>query len=144
LNDPGAQASAYWPLLVYAILVFILAVVILGVSYVLGERHKERETGDPFESGVAATGPARFRFSIQFYLLAMFFVVFDLESAFIFAWAIAFRDLGWGGYVAILVFVLTFLLMIFYLARAGALDFVGKRPTTTARRQAQNAPERSR
>jgi NADH-quinone oxidoreductase subunit A len=142
LNDLGTQAAASWPLLVYAILVFILATVVLGISYVLGERHRERETGDPFESGVSTTGPARFRFSIQFYLLAMFFVVFDLESAFIFAWAIGFRDLGWGGYAAILVFVLTFLLMIFYLARVGALDFIGKKRAAAPARRAPGAMER--
>ena len=127
MTEAAAPPSAAWPLLLYAALVFLLAALIIGLSHVLGQRHRERETGDPFESGVSTTGPARFRFSIQFYLFAMFFVIFDIESAFIFAWAIAFRDLGWGGYAAILVFVLTFLLMVFYLARGGALDFV-RRP----------------
>jgi NADH-quinone oxidoreductase subunit A len=126
LNAEGAGQSGYWPLLVYAVLVFFLAGAIIAVSRLLGQRHRERETAEPFESGVSITGPARLRFSIRFYLIAMFFVIFDLESAFLFAWAIAFRGLGWGAYFGVLIFALTFLLMIFYLARTGALDFISK------------------
>jgi NADH-quinone oxidoreductase subunit A len=144
LNTAGAGPSVDWPLLVYAVLVLALTGAIIGLSYILGQRHRERETDDPFESGVPTTGPARFRFSIRFYLVAMFFVIFDLESAFIFAWAIGFRELGWGAYAGVLVFVLTFLLMIFYLARTGALDFITKSKRTPASRTAPGAPEETR
>jgi NADH-quinone oxidoreductase subunit A len=122
----AADPSSAWPLLVYAVVVLFLMAAIIAASYVLGQRHKERETAVPYESGVPTTGTARLRFSIRFYLVAMFFVIFDLESAFLFAWAIAFRWLGWGGYIAALVFALTLLLMVFYLARTGGLDFIAK------------------
>lgn len=141
MNTAGAGPSVYWPLLVYAILVLMLTGAIIGFSYILGQRHRERETAGPFESGVPTTGPARFRFSIHFYLVAMFFVIFDLESAFIFAWAIGFRELGWGAYVGVLVFALIFLLMIFYLARTGALDFITKSKRTLASRGGPGVPE---
>jgi NADH-quinone oxidoreductase subunit A len=121
----GGPSSA-WPLLVYAVAVLSLMAAIIAVSYLLGQRHSDRETADPYESGVSTTGTARLRFSIRFYLVAMFFVIFDVESAFLFAWAIAFRRLGWGAYIAALVFALTLLLMVFYLARTGGLDFIGK------------------
>jgi NADH-quinone oxidoreductase subunit A len=61
----------------------------IGLSYVLGERHTGRVTGEPYESGIMPTGPAWIRFDVKYYLVAMFFVIFDLESIFIFAWAVA-------------------------------------------------------
>ena len=66
----------------------------LGLSYVLGQHHKEHATDDPYEGGILSAGSARIRFSAQFYLVAMLFVIFDVETIFIFAWAIAFRELG--------------------------------------------------
>jgi len=104
----------------------LLTAAVIAVSHFLGERHRERETAGPYESGVPAAGPAGLRFSVRFYLVAMFFVIFDLETAFLFAWAIAFRSLGWGAYVGALVFALTLLLMLLYLGRTGALDFAGR------------------
>jgi NADH-quinone oxidoreductase subunit A len=116
-----------WPLLAYAAAVVALAASMILISYVLGERHRERATGEPYESGIVSTGTARLRVSAKFYLIAMFFVVFDLEAAFIFAWAVAFRELGWAGYVEILVFIGILLAALVYLWRLGALDW-GPRP----------------
>ncbi len=64
----------------------------------LGERHREKQTDEPYESGIVSTGTARVRFDIKFYLIAMFFVIFDLEAVFIFAWAVSIRETGWTGY----------------------------------------------
>jgi NADH-quinone oxidoreductase subunit A len=112
-----------WPLLLYFAAVVVLVAGMLGLSYVLGERHKEKATGKPYESGIPPTGSARLRFDVKFYLIAMFFVVFDLEAVFLFAWAIAFRDLGWLGYVEVVVFVGVLLVALIYLWRVGALDW---------------------
>ncbi|MCU7495418.1 MAG: NADH-quinone oxidoreductase subunit A [Ignavibacteria bacterium] len=95
----------------------------IGLSYVLGQRHEEPQTDTPFESGIKVTGSARLRFSVQFYLVAMFFVVFDLESVFIVAWAIAFQDAGWVGYLGVLVFILVLAAVLIYEWKIGALDF---------------------
>ena len=95
----------------------------LGLSYVLGQRHKGRHTDEPFESGIVSTGSARIRFDIRFYLVAMFFVIFDLESMFIFAWAIAAREVGWQGYIEILIFIGVLIAALIYLWRLGALDW---------------------
>ncbi|MDA8077511.1 MAG: NADH-quinone oxidoreductase subunit A [Nitrospiraceae bacterium] len=95
----------------------------LGLSHVLGQRHRERATAEPYESGVASTGTARLRFDVKFYLIAMFFVIFDVEAAFIFAWAIAFREAGWTGYMGILVFIGVLLALLVYLWRLGGLDW---------------------
>lgn len=115
--------TSYWPILVYAILVLLTVGGMLVLSYFLGERHKEKATGEIYESGIAATGDARIRFSVHFYIVAMFFVIFDLESAFIVAWAIAFLDVGWAGYIAVLVFIGLLLVVLLYEWKIGALDF---------------------
>lgn len=112
-----------WPLVVYFFAVLALAAAMIVVSYLLGERHKERVTDEPFESGVPLTGPARLRFSVKFYLVALFFVIFDVESIFVFAWAIAFRELGWEAYVEILIFTGVLIAALIYLWRVGALDW---------------------
>lgn len=112
-----------WPFLVYFIIVVLLAAAMIVVSYVLGQRHREGATGQVYESGMPATSSARLRFSIDYYLVAMFFVIFDVESIFIFAWAIAWRELGWAGYVEVLIFVGIMLAGLIYLWRLGALDW---------------------
>lgn len=95
----------------------------IGISYVLGERHKDLATDEPYESGILRTGTARLRFSAKFYLVAMFFVIFDLEAVFIFTWAIAFRELGWVGYIEVLIFIGVLMAALVYLWRLGALDW---------------------
>ena len=80
-------------------------------------------TGSPYESGIVSEGSARVRFSIKFYLIAMFFVIFDLEAVFIFSWAVAVREVGWAGYLEILFFVAILVATLVYLWRLGALDW---------------------
>ncbi len=112
-----------WPFLTYFIAVVLLATGMIVVSYALGQRHREPATGQAYESGVPPTGSARLRFSVDYYLVALFFVVFDVESIFIFAWAIAWRELGWAGYAEVLVFIGIMLSALIYLWRLGALDW---------------------
>jgi NADH-quinone oxidoreductase subunit A len=116
-------ASELWPLGVYFIAVVILMVIILALSYVLGERHKERATDEPYEAGAPIIESARQRLNARFYLVAMFFVIFDLEAVFIIAWALAVRPLGWAGYIEILIFIGVLMAALVYLWRLGALDW---------------------
>lgn len=99
----------------------------VGASFVLGERHRERATGEPYESGIASTGSARMPFSIQFYLVAVFFVIFDLEAVFLVAWSVVVEEAGWTGFVEIAIFVGILLAALFYLWRLGALDWGPRR-----------------
>jgi len=110
-----------WVLGTYFVLVLILVVAMLVMSYLLGQRHREHATGSPYESGIVSEGSAHVRLSAKFYLVAMFFVVFDLEAAFIFAWAIAGRELGWSGYWEVLIFTGVLISALVYLWRLGAL-----------------------
>jgi NADH-quinone oxidoreductase subunit A len=112
-----------WPLLAYFAIVVVLAAAILSVSYLLGQRHSEAATGEPYEGGIVSEGSARVRFSVRYYLIAMFFVVFDLEAVFIYAWAGSVRELGWSGYCEILLFIALLAAALIYLWRVGALDW---------------------
>jgi NADH-quinone oxidoreductase subunit A len=135
LDTMATNTIILWPLALYFGLVLITVGGMLGISYVLGERHKQRATGEPYESGIMASGSARVRLSAKFYLVAMFFVIFDLEAAFVVAWAIAFREVGWAGYVEILVFIGILLAALVYLWRVGALEW------GTSRRQSKRSKE---
>ncbi len=118
----AAQLELLWPLAVYFAAVIGLVVSMIALSAVLGPRHRERATEEPYESGMVTTGSARLRFSANFYLIAMLFVIFDLEAVFIFAWAIAVREVGWPGYVGLLMFVGILVAALIYEWRLGALD----------------------
>ncbi|HTF16892.1 MAG TPA: NADH-quinone oxidoreductase subunit A [Chryseolinea sp.] len=95
----------------------------LGLSYFLGQRHKEHATDEPYEGGILSDGSARIRFSSQFYMIAMLFVIFDVETIFIVSWAIAFEELGWYGYFGVLIFIILLVVVLIYEWRNGALDF---------------------
>ncbi len=112
-----------WRLGGYLIGVLVLLAVMLGLPQLVGERVHTRHGATPYEGGIAVTGSARVRMSAQYYLVAMLFVVFDLEAAFLFAWAVAARQLGWAAWVEVLVFVAVLFATLVYLWRAGALDW---------------------
>lgn len=111
-----------WPFALYFSIVIILVAAILIISSLLGERHRERSTGDPYESGIMATGGARGRFDVSFFLIAVFFVIFDLEAIFLFGWAVVVREAGWIGYVEALIFMAVLLAALAYLWRIGGLE----------------------
>jgi len=136
----AATTTTVWPVAVYSIAVFALTGIILLLAHVLGERHGDIGTGDRYESGIEPASPLPRRLSIEFYQLAIFFVVFDVETVFIVAWAIAARRLGWTGYLEVLFFVVLLLAGLIYLWREGALDWG---PGSRARR-AQRETERGR
>ncbi len=114
---------SFWPFLVYALAALGISVIMIALSYFLGERHKDKTTDEPYESGIPPTGSAHLRFSSHFYLIAMFFVIFDLDAAFIFAWVVSFRELGYSGYFVILIFILIFVAVLIYELGIGALNF---------------------
>jgi NADH-quinone oxidoreductase subunit A len=119
----NGQTERFWTLGIYFLVVLFLVAAMLAVSYVLGQRHDEPATGQPYESGILSEGSARVHISAKFYLVAMFFVIFDLEAVFIFAWSVAARDLGWTGYWEMFVFIAILAAALFYLWRLGALDW---------------------
>ncbi|SMC90621.1 NADH-quinone oxidoreductase subunit A [Pedobacter nyackensis] len=123
MNSSSTPVAPLWPFLVYGAFVLALLALILSLSYFLGQRHKARASGQPYESGILETGSARLRFSAQFYLVAMMFVIFDIEVVFIVLWALAFQELGWPGYLSICVFIGLLFVVLIYEWSLGALDF---------------------
>ena len=115
-------AHPMWPWLAYAVIVVALAFGMLSLSHFLGERHNEPSTGLPYESGITPTGSARMRFPIDFYLIALFFIIFDVASAFITVWALRAKVLGWPGFISAAAFIGLLALALFYLCKDGALD----------------------
>ncbi len=127
MNCLMAQVIPLWPLGLYFVIVVLLAAGMLALSHLLGQRHHDRATGSPYEGGILSEGSAHVRLSVKFYLVAMLFVIFDLEAVFIFAWAIAGRELGWRGYGEILVFIVILVATLVYLWRMGALEWGSRR-----------------
>lgn len=110
-------------LVIYFVAVITIIGFMLLISYYLGERHTGRARGEPYESGIVPFGTARIRFDIKFYLVAVFFVIFDLEAVFIIAWAVSVRETGWHGFIEIFIFILVLLAALIYLWREGGLDW---------------------
>lgn len=124
------EIVSLWQMSAYAAAVAAVIAVMLGLPALLGERHwrksqrrHEIATATPYESGIRPTGTAQIRFPIQYYLVAMFFVIFDLEAVFLYAWAVAVKETGWLGFIEVTIFVAILLAALAYLWLIGALDW---------------------
>lgn len=118
-----ALIAEYWAIGLFILAVAALCAFMIGVSALLGGRSQGRSKALPFESGIIGTGSARQRFSIQFYLVAMLFVIFDIEAVFLFAWAVSVREVGWSGFWGAAVFIVILLAGLVYDQRSGALSW---------------------
>ena len=99
------------------------ALVSILLSHLFGPRKPSPEKSAPYECGMPAVGDARERMSVKFYLVAMIFLLFDIEVAFLYPWAMALRDLGWTGFVQVVLFMVLLLTGYVYVWRKGALDW---------------------
>jgi NADH-quinone oxidoreductase subunit A len=124
--EPGLFSFA-----LFVAMVLSLLGVLLFLTGWLGERRPDAEKARPYECGVIPTGGARFRYPVPFYLVAVFFLIFDVEAAFIFSWAVAMEDLSWRGWLQISFFIIVLLLSLFYIWKKGGLDWS---PTAVPRR----------
>jgi NADH-quinone oxidoreductase subunit A len=115
--------ATHWAFSVFLALIFVIVCAMIGLSWFLGGRDWGRAKDEPFESGVVSAGSAQLRLSAKFYLIAMFFVIFDIEALFLYVWAIAMREAGWAGYVEAVIFIGILLAGLVYLWRIGALDW---------------------
>jgi NADH-quinone oxidoreductase subunit A len=126
-SPTGSSLSPWEPgilsLAVYTALVLGLIGVILFLASWLGQKKDTPEKLRPYECGIIPTGAARLHSPVPFYLVATFFLVFDVEAAFIFTWAIAFGPLGWAGWLQISFFIIVLLVSLFYLWKKGGLDW---------------------
>ena len=123
-----------WAFAVFVLGILALCAFMLGVSSLLGSKAWGRSKNEPFESGIVPTGSSRLRLSAKFYLVAMLFVIFDVEALFLFAWAVSVLESGWAGLIEATVFIAILLAGLVYLWRIGALDWA---PTGRRERQAK-------
>ena len=121
--EPGVMS-----LVLYAAMVLALTGILLFLTRWIGEKKPTAEKLKPYECGIIPTGSARFPYPVPFYLVAIFFLIFDVEAAFIFAWAVAFRELGWAGWLEISVFIVILLFSLIYIWNKGGLDWRRKTP----------------
>lgn len=115
--------QAYIPFLILVAVAVITAVGMLLLSHFAGPRRPSVVKGTPYESGIPPLGSARERFSVKFYLVAMLFIVFDIETVFMIPWGVAFRQLGLFGLVEMAVFMVILLVGFVYAWKRGALEW---------------------
>ncbi len=114
--------QTYFPLAVTFLLAGVLALVLVGAASLLGPRRPSRIKSSPFECGSDPIGSARERFGVKFYLIALLFIVFDVEAVFVYPWAVLLRELAWPGYVAMVFFAFTLVVGLAYVWKKGALE----------------------
>lgn len=120
---PDNYFARYLPLLIHVLLASVLAGVIVLLSWLIGYRRPTRAKLSPYECGVTPIGDARERFSVKFYLVAMLFILFDVEAVFLYPWAVILRDLKMFGFLEMLVYIVIILVGLFYVWKKGALDW---------------------
>jgi len=120
---PKSLTELYFPVLVQALLAMAVAGGLITVSFLLGKRVRNRAKDMPYESGIVPTGDARRRFSVKFYLVAMLFILFDIEAIFLYPWVVVYRELKMFAFIEMLVFVVLILSGFFYIWKKGALDW---------------------
>jgi NADH-quinone oxidoreductase subunit A len=124
--NASEQLPELWPIAAYFVFLILLLAAMLIISYVLGPKTNRRKTHTPYESGIIAVDAPRSRFTNHFFLYAIFFVIFDLETIFLFAWVIAFDEVGIAGFIEATIFITILLVALIYVWRIGALEFKRK------------------
>jgi len=120
---PTNYSEVYFPVLLQIVIAMTIAAGMLGASYMLGERVKNTVKDMPYESGIVPIGDARQRFSVRFYLVGMVFILFDIESIFLYPWAVVYRELKMFAFVEMLIFIVLIVAGFVFIWRKGALDW---------------------
>jgi NADH-quinone oxidoreductase subunit A len=123
LLDTAATPSQYMPIAMQLLFAIGLVGVMLGASHFLGPRRNTSDKLDTFESGIEQIGNARQPMAVKYFLVAILFVLFDVEVIFFYPYAVNFRELGWNGFLAVLMFVVFFFAGFYYIIKKGALNW---------------------
>ena len=126
--EPGLLALG-----VFALMSLVLIVAFFFLASWPGEKKPNPEKLRPYECGIIPTGTARFPYAVAFYLIAAFFLIFDVEAAYVFSWAIAFDHLGWPGWLQISFFIVALLISLFYIWKKGGLEWGPRSPRNPER-----------
>jgi NADH-quinone oxidoreductase subunit A len=126
---PTSYPDTYFPVLVQIAIALLVASGLIAISALIGKRVYDRVKDSPYECGIAPTGSARERFSVKFYLVAIVFILFDIEAVFLYPWAVVYRELKMFAFVEMLLFVILILAGFFYVWKKGALDWSLSQPS---------------
>ena len=117
------QLSNYLPILVFIIIGLVLGLVMLGAGSLFSKHKPNKAKNSPYECGFPAFEDARIPFDVRFYLVAILFIIFDLETAFFFPWALSLRQIGWFGFFSMMIFLGLLVIGFIYEWKRGALDW---------------------
>ena len=120
---PTSQLEVYFPVLLQAVIAMGIAASLTILSSILGKRARSPQKDTPYESGMPPTGDAKDRFSVKFYMVAMIFILLDIEAVFLYPWAVVYRQLRLFGFIEMLLFIVVVLVGYFYVYKKGALDW---------------------
>jgi NADH-quinone oxidoreductase subunit A len=120
---PATYAQTWFPVLIQILIAIAVASAMIGLSALLGRRVKDSVKSMPYESGMQPVGTARERFSVKFYLVAMVFILFDIEAIFLYPWAVIYRQLRLFAFFEMLLFIVLVLCGFFYILKKGVLNW---------------------
>ncbi|MDE3198726.1 MAG: NADH-quinone oxidoreductase subunit A [Acidobacteriota bacterium] len=120
---PTTTPEQWLPVVLQTTLAAIIAAALVALSYAIGHRVKNKVKDAPYECGIAPTGDARGRFSVKFYLVAMLFILFDIEAIFLYPWAVVYKQLRMFAFVEMLIFIVLILAGFFFIWKKGVLDW---------------------
>jgi NADH-quinone oxidoreductase subunit A len=120
---PTSYIETYFPVLVQMHIAVLLGAALAGIAFIIGRRVKNRVKETAYECGITPLGNAKERFSVKFYLVAMLFILFDIEAIFLYPWAVVYRDLKLFGFVEMLLFIALVISGFYYIYKKGVLDW---------------------
>ena len=115
--------GSYFPILIFMVVAFVVAVAAVGLSFLLAKHRPDIHKNAPYECGFPPFGDARAKFDVRFYLVAILFIIFDLEIALLFPWAIVLAEIGWAGFASMMVFLGVLTVGFVYEWKKGALEW---------------------
>jgi len=115
--------ETYFPIVVLVALVGVTSMAFLALGFLFGHKTRSTVKEEPYESGIAPLGDTKERFSVKFYMVAILFIIFDIEVVFLYPWAVIYRQLALFGLIEMAVFIAILLVGYFYVLRAGALKW---------------------
>jgi len=126
---PQTYPETYFPVLLQVLIALAVAGGMIGISYLLGKKVRNKVKDMPYECGMTPTGSAREPFSVKFYLVGMLFILFDIEAIFLYPWAVVYRELKMFAFFEMFIFIVLVLAGFFYIYKKGALDWSGEDQT---------------
>ncbi len=121
--DPSMVSAQYFPVLIFLIIAIGLSIIIILIPFIINKMRPNAEKNSPYECGFEGEGPVRNEFKVQFYLVAILFIIFDLEVAFLFPWAVALREIGVIGFWSMMAFLTLLTIGFVYEWKRGALEW---------------------